>query len=165
LWLQARTPLKADFRAATAYLADRLEPGDLILFQIPYGRHSFEYYLSRQSSVPPGPGASRSPYRVFLPWISGGGSTHGAYPADQAYRAYRAYRWAEGLYTNGGMEPGEVDRRMAEITGGSRIVWLVATETELWDERGLVQGWLDTHASLVDEVQFVRVAVRRYQLW
>jgi mannosyltransferase len=147
VWLQARTPLKADFRAATRYVADRLVPGDLILFQIPYGRHSFDYYGQQAGHAADG-GAGE--YQIFLPSIAGG---KGA-----------PIRWAEGLYTNAGMDPDEAARRMAEITAGSPVVWLVATEVPLWDERGLVQGWLNDHGHVTDEAHFVRVDVYRYRL-
>jgi hypothetical protein len=146
LWLQATTPLKADFRTATAYLTSHRSHDDLILFQIPYGRHSYEYYARQRPATPRRGGA----YRAFLPSVAGSGGP--------------SYRWAEGLYTNGGMEPGEVDRRMSEITDGSQVVWLAATEVEMWDERNLVQGWLDEHATLTEEVEFVRVTVYRYEL-
>ena len=146
LWTQASTPLKTDFRAATQYLAARLAPDDLLLFQIPYGHYSFEYYYrQRASNSPAGEG-----YRLFLPQVVGGGG--------------QPYRWAEGLYTNSGMTPDEVDQHMAALTSGQQAVWLVATEVSLWDERGLVQAWLDAHASRVAEAQFVRVAVYRYEL-
>jgi hypothetical protein len=147
VWLQARTPLKADFRAATGYLRRRLAADDLILFQIPHGRYSFDYYY-RSGSASPSP--LEGPYRVLLPSVVSG---------DRG-----AYRWAAGLYTNGGMEVGEVDQRMAEITAGSEVVWLVATEVPLWDERGLVQAWLGDHALRMEEVSFVRVTVHRYVL-
>lgn len=143
LWRQAHTPLKADFRAATAYLSSRWSHDDLLLFQIPYGRYSFEYYFHPWPVSRPIGGK----YRVFLPLAAGGGEL---------------YRWADGLYTNAGMSPAEVDRRMAQITAGSRTVWLVATEVPLWDERGLVQAWLDEHAALTDKAEFVRVTVCRY---
>jgi mannosyltransferase len=146
LWQQATTPLKADFRAATAYLTSHKSHDDLILFQIPYGRYSYEYYARQRSATPLKGGA----YRIFLPAVGGSGGA--------------SVRWAEGLYTNGGMGPREVDRRMSEITAGSQVVWLVATEVEMWDERNLVQGWLEEHATLTDEVEFVRVTVYRYQL-
>jgi hypothetical protein len=145
LWQQATTPLKADFRAATAYLTSHESHDDLILFQIPYGRYSYEYYARQRPGTP----SKRGAYRIFLPSVGGGGGV--------------SYRWAEGLYTNGGMGPGEVDRRMSEITAGSQVVWLVATEVEMWDERNLVQGWLDEHATLTEEAEFVRVTVYRYQ--
>ena len=74
LWAQATSPIKSDFRAAAAYVAsydDQAEPAerpppsafrafrlylplvrvgqrgfeDLIIFQIPYGQHTFDYYF------------------------------------------------------------------------------------------------------------------------
>jgi hypothetical protein len=131
LWVQARTPLKADFRSATAYVAQHLASGDLLIFQIPHGRYSFDYYFRRQEW--PKEGALQSPpsddaYRLFLPFLARG---QGA-----------AYRWADGLYTNGGLTVGEVDRRMREVTGGSRAVWLIATEVPMWMPAILCRaGW------------------------
>ncbi len=149
VWLQAREPIKTDFRAATYYLVDRMEPDDLILFQIPYGRYSFDYYRERYPERP-STQSSGGEFRAFLPLVA----RQGAEP----------YRWAEGLYTNAGMDLAEVQRRMREITEGDRVVWLVATEVGLWDKRGLVKVWLDDHAHLTSEAQFVRVAVYRYEL-
>ena len=153
LWVQARTPIKADFRSATAYVAQRLEGGDLLIFQIPHGRHSFDYYFRRQEW--PKEGVLQSPlsddaYRLFLPFLARG---QGA-----------AYRWADGLYTNAGLTAGEVDRRMRELTAGSRVVWLIATEVPMWDADNLVQGWLEEHGRLREEAHFVRVDVYRYEL-
>ncbi len=74
LWAQASRPIKSDFRAAAAYVASYDEPAqpgqrsepiafpavrlylpmvragrrafrDLIIFQIPYGQHTFDYYF------------------------------------------------------------------------------------------------------------------------
>jgi mannosyltransferase len=149
LWQQATTPIKTDFRAATRYVMDRLSPGDLILFQIPYGRYSFDYYARQERRPPPAP-MPVAAYRVFLPYISGGRGG--------------AYRWADGLYTNAGMPPEEVARRMAGLTAGSHVVWWVASEVPLWDDRGLVQAWLDGHAARTAEAHFVRVSVVRYEL-
>jgi uncharacterized membrane protein len=149
LWLQAREPIKTDFRVATSYLAGRMGPNDLILFQIPYGRHSFDYYRE-QNSERPSAQPSGGEFRVFLPLVAGEG--------------VEPYRWAEGPYTNAGMDLNELDRRMRDITDGGGVVWLVATEVALWDERDLVKAWLDDHARLTAEMQFVRVAVYRYQL-
>ena len=53
---------------------------------------------------------------------------------------------------------------MAALTAGRRVVWLVASEAPLWDERGLVQAWLDGHAQRVSEARFLRVTVYRYEL-
>ncbi len=151
LGLQAFTPLKADFRAATAYLSARLAPGDLLLFQIPYGRHSFEYYLSEEKRPAERPRQEPSSgFHAFLPLAFSG--------------AGYAYPWADGLYTNAGMTPEEAARQMAALTAGSRGIWLVASEVPLWDERGLVQAWLEEHAVLAEEAHFVRVDLYYYEL-
>lgn len=154
LWHQASSPIKADLRGATQYVTSHWQADDLVLFQIPYGRHSFDYYLRRQQGptevpdqLPLDPSARG--HRVFIPLLVRGGAA--------------GYRWAEGLYTNGGREPSEVDQRMAGLVSGSRVVWLVTTEVPLWDQRGLVQAWLGENAVLMDEVQFVRVGVYRYR--
>jgi hypothetical protein len=140
-WSQAHTAVKTDFRGATRYVLARLEPDDLVLFQIPYGRYSFDYYLAQQSAhAPAGP--------TPLPSTAPAGS----------------YRWAEGLYTNAGMAPGEAERLMAEMTAGSRVVWLIESEAPMWDQRGLVHAWLDKHARQDLQAQFTRVGVYRYVL-
>lgn len=159
LWQQASTPIKSDFRAAAAYVASHLEtraapepppPGengdyvvylpitradasgwpDLIIFQIPYGRYTFDYY----------------------------------FPIED-------YPWAEGLYTNhrtpdGGyvMSEEQAAQQMREMTEDYDTTWLVATEASMWDERNLVQRWLDEQAQRIDEAHFQRVDVYRYAL-
>jgi 4-amino-4-deoxy-L-arabinose transferase-like glycosyltransferase len=157
LFRQSQTPLKADFRSATAYVASAKAPNDLLIFQIPYGRHSFDYYLARyqervqqdkqQSADPEGRDGE---YQVFMPLVVGGTAT--------------SYRWADGLYTNHGIDQGAAFAAMERITAGSEIVWLIATEVGMWDARGLVQDWLGQNASLMDEAHFVGVSVYRYKL-
>ena len=156
LWQQATSPIKADFRAAAACVADYHtsdEPtasqvtdrdypfkcylplamrshtfDELIIFQIPYSKHAFDYY----------------------------------FPEDE-------YPWAEGLYTNHRdpdgsylMSEQEVAQLMREMTAGQGVIWLVATETAMWDERGLVQAWLEANWQRVDEEDFAQVDVYRY---
>lgn len=156
---EANTPLKADFRGATRYVTSRLVAGDVVLFQIPYGRYSFEYYALQRPGRSRQAGAHRwqtpsargqGEHRILLPLLADSGGM--------------PYRWAEGLYTNAGMDLAEVDRHMVELAGSTRVVWLVATEAGMWDERNLVQTWLDTHAVRTEEAQFVRVEVIRYEL-
>jgi 4-amino-4-deoxy-L-arabinose transferase-like glycosyltransferase len=156
---QATTPIKSDFRAAAAYVASYQAPvrsiersklegeqvfksylplavggesefDDLIIFQIPYGRHTFDYY----------------------------------FPVE-------GYLWAEGLYTNHRASDGsyrmsarKASERMEQMTKGRDVVWLVATEVSMWDERNLVQQWLDQHARRVTGAHFTRVDVYRYEL-
>jgi hypothetical protein len=162
-WQQATTDGKADYRAATAYVAaNYLASGDqapeatlpasepcpectfrvyapllgtgspeypLIVFQIPYARHSFDYY----------------------------------YPDDD-------YRWADGVYTNHRhadgtymMSEANAALAMETLTADHDVVWLFATEVWMWDERGLVKAWLDTNMQLRDEAHFKWVDVYRYE--
>jgi hypothetical protein len=128
LWRQAVIPVKSDFRAAAVYVAGRRAPGELILFQIPYGKHAFDYY----------------------------------FPDDE-------YSWAEGLYTNHRapdasylMNAEEAAHRMQEMTAEYRAVWLVSTEAAMWDDRGLVQAWLEANWGRVDEAHFLQVNVYKY---
>jgi len=43
-WVQTTHVIKSDFRSAARLVAEGYRPGDLIVFQIPYGRYTFEYY-------------------------------------------------------------------------------------------------------------------------
>jgi mannosyltransferase len=72
--------------------------------------------------------------------------------------------WAEAPYTNGGMEAEQVAQDMDEATAGHDEVWLVVSEGELWDSRGLVKGWFDEHAALLRQSSFARVELYLYSL-
>lgn len=166
IWRQALTPLKSDFRAAAAFIAhwrapsafsetssgaDEITPpsrsclyhvylpvvcngypsgaGELILFQIPYARYTFDYYFP-----------------------------------------YEQYTWAEGPYTNWRNTDGsyvasaeDASRYMAETVGSYRVVWLVLSEADMWDDRGLTQAWLEAHGRRTAEAHFTRVDVYRYE--
>ncbi|HSN76576.1 MAG TPA: glycosyltransferase family 39 protein [Anaerolineae bacterium] len=50
-WRQMHTPIKSDFRAAAAYVEARRQPGDLLLFQMPYNRIVYEYYAGPQAAT------------------------------------------------------------------------------------------------------------------
>ncbi len=125
---QAAEPVKSDFRAAAAYVAERHTPGELIIFQIPHGRYTFDYYFPQAE-----------------------------------------YAWSEGLFTNHRLPDGsyvmseqDAAQRMQEMTSAYDAVWLVATETTMWDERGLVRAWLETSRERTDEAYFMWVDVYRY---
>jgi hypothetical protein len=125
---QAIEPVKSDFRAAAAYVADRYTPGELVVFQIPHGRYTFDYYF---------------------PWDD--------------------YVWADGLYTNHRAPDGSylmseqnAGWSMQGMTEGYGSVWLIATETGMWDDRGLVQAWLEKHLQRADESTFMWVSTYRY---
>lgn len=122
LWTQVHVPIKSDFRSVAAYLGDRWEPGDLVLFQMPHARRTFQYYWRRP------------------------------------------YRWAEGPYTNYGQPPEEVARQMEGLTTGHRRVWLVLSEPEMWDRRGLTRRWLEEHGQPLERRSFARVEVVCYHM-
>ncbi len=150
---QAAVPMKTDFRAAAAYVARRGAPlpeewqpryrvylplilaaprpptRELLLFQIPHGRYTFDYY----------------------------------FPTGD-------YSWADGLYTNYRDATGAyvLDRRavasqMEGLVQGWDVIWLISSEPAMWDERGLVQGWLDENLEREDEAHFFGVDVYRYR--
>lgn len=122
LWQQQYRPLKADFRAAAAYLAARPAPPGYVMVHMPYLQHTLNYY----------------------------------YPAD--------YTLLEGLWTNDGKSPDVVDAQMTALTHNLPDLWLVVSEEEMWDSRGLTRAWLDEHARLVDQASFSRVSLYYYRL-
>jgi len=161
-WQQATTPVKSDFRAAAAYVDSYHTPDTsnepistqspskaytfkhylplvvtdqhtfdgLIIFQIPYGRYTFDYYFPEEE----------------YPWVGG---------------LYTNHRTPDGSYL---MSEQGAAYHMREMTVGYDTIWLVATEAAMWDERGLVQAWLETNARLVDEAHFTHVDVYQYLL-
>jgi mannosyltransferase len=157
LWLQATTPIKSDLRAATGYVLTHRDPSDLILFQIPYARFGFDYYVRRQPAPPARDAAGR--FVLWLPRV-----TWGTQRGSEEPGFYGGYPWAEGPYTNHGQPPDEVARQMERLTAGHRVVWLFETESALWDARGLTRAWLDEHARPTDKAHFSRVSVFRYEL-
>ncbi len=128
VWGQATQPIKADFRSAAAFVVERQQTGDLLIFQIPYIRFNFRYYSD-----------------PFDPTIG-------------------RLRGIEGPYTNDALSEAALDAIMAEGAAPAAAVWLVASETPMWDSRGLTQAWLAAHGAVTDHADFARVSVTRYQL-
>lgn len=80
------------------------------------------------------------------------------------------YLWVDGLYTNyrnpdGSyiLSPDVVNRWMTQRVGWAQAVWLVASEVEMWDERNLVQAWLEDRYTRVSEAHFTRISVYCYR--
>ncbi len=122
VWTQATVPLKSDFRAAAAYVAAHRQNSAPIMFQMPYGRYTFDYYF------------------------------HDSYTA------------LEGPWTNDGQTEAQLDAAMTSLLAGTGDVWVVFSESEQWDARGLVRSWLDRRARLVEEAHFALVDVYHYDL-
>ena len=73
-----------------------------------------------------------------------------------------AWAGVDGPYTNAGMSEAEVDAWIATRLGGAHVVWLVASEAPMWDERNLTDQWFAAHATATDRADFERVRVTRY---
>jgi uncharacterized membrane protein len=119
-------PIRPDLRGAAAYLVSNMQPGDALVFQIPYGRHSFSYYAERNGK-----------------------------PLDQT-------RILEAPFTNYGMDEAQVAGELTQVTAGARRVWLIETESTMWDERGLVRDWFDLALIPSDRQDFRGVNVGLY---
>ncbi len=70
----------------------------------------------------------------------------------------------EGPWTNDGKPEVETSQAMAQLLAGYEDVWLVASESWLWDSRDLARTWLDQHARLVESASFTLVDVYHYDL-
>jgi hypothetical protein len=55
LWQQQRQPIKADFRAAAAYLSSQPYPPSAIMVQIPYLQYTLDYYYQADYTFLEGP--------------------------------------------------------------------------------------------------------------
>lgn len=104
-------------------------------------------YLSEQPAPP-------THIMVQMPYLQ--------YTLNYYYQA--DYTLLEGLWTNDGKDEAAVDREMTALTAPLTELWLVVSEEEMWDSRRLTRAWLDEHAYLVKEANFVRVNVYHYQL-
>lgn len=54
-WRQMHVPIKSDFRAAARHVEAQRQPGDRLIFLIPYGRYPYEYYAGPQDDFADGP--------------------------------------------------------------------------------------------------------------
>jgi len=70
----------------------------------------------------------------------------------------------EGPWTNDAQARAQVDGEMARLMADHTDVWLVASESWLWDSQDLARAWLDTRAHLVDAASFALVDVYHYDL-
>ncbi len=62
---------------------------------------------------------------------------------------------------------GTLDGTGADIlrrVGNARDIWLVESESGMWDPRGLVRKWLEQNATVLEDRQFVGVRVTHFRL-
>jgi mannosyltransferase len=122
LWVQSQTLLKADFRHAAQAFAAQAQPGDLVMFVMPYAQRAFSYYYPQPIQV------------------------------------------VEAPYTNYGLSEAELDAAMRQLTQGAPRLWLVLSEADFWDTRGLIPAWCEAHARSLSSQTFPYVELRLYEL-
>jgi 4-amino-4-deoxy-L-arabinose transferase-like glycosyltransferase len=126
---QATIPYKSDFRSAAKVIAAAIQPGDVLMFQIPYAQYTFNYYY-------------KSAYTSLAgPYTNTAGNTGGYQDSEATVFA-------------------QLDQVFANRSG----VWLIASETSLWDTRNLLQRWLEAHGAPTQQHSFAQVTVTRYEL-
>jgi hypothetical protein len=74
------------------------------------------------------------------------------------------YLALEGPWTNNGLPQAQLEDMMAGISESYTDVWLVTSESWLWDSRDLTRAWLDTNAGLIESANFALVDVYHYDL-
>jgi len=137
-WQQKTLTIKYDLRGAVQYVQTQRDPNDLLILQIPHQEWSFRYY---SDDFAPNPFANSDA---------------------------RLGRWVGGPYTNYGeadeQARASVDAQMRAAIAGSEAVWVMLSEVEMWDARRLMDEWLAQNGSLVEQMDFPGVGVRRYHL-
>ncbi|MCW1969788.1 MAG: hypothetical protein KIH69_016875, partial [Anaerolineae bacterium] len=128
---QLTQPLRPNMRSAAAWVRANWQPGDALIFQMPYGRHAFAYYGLGEPS------------------------------AAHAYRKPDAHTGTvfEAPFTNFGSSPDWVALQMAGTQALSQRLWFVESEADQWDERGWVRDWLHSEMPPVLNHEFHGVSV------
>ncbi len=67
------------------------------------------------------------------------------------------YEVVEGPYTNYGLRPEEVDTYFRLGLSGHPRAWLMLSEAEMWDTRGLTLRWFREHTLVLQEWELARV--------
>jgi uncharacterized membrane protein len=122
--------LKSDVRGAAAFVDQEYRPGDLLIFQIPHIRYTFDYYSSVDD----------------FEWLDG---------------PYTNYPTPDGDFE---MNQQQADAYLDAVTLGYERVWLIASEMEMWDQRHLLQAWLDRSGTRIAQAAYLWVDVYLYRL-
>ncbi len=140
---QIALPIRPDLRGAARFLGSQLGPRDRLVFQIPYTRYAFEYYLPR-----------------FAPQYPVDGQPQ---PDDGlATLAGLRDRIGDGPYTNPDLPDPEVEAAIQQAIGPGERIWYVEVEPRLWDERGAARAWFDARLPQFDRRDFRGVQVGLY---
>jgi uncharacterized membrane protein len=137
-WQQKSATAKYDLRGGVGYIAARRAPDALLILQIPHMEYAYRYYTGDFGARPFDGSEAR-----LGPWMGGLWTNHG-WPDDAARQ--------------------EVDRQMQTQTAGYTDVWVLRSEVEMWDQRHLMDEWLEQHGTRLEQAEFHGVQVRRYRL-
>jgi hypothetical protein len=137
-WQEKTLDFKNDLRGAITYITQRRQPDDLLILQMPHLEYAYRYYSSDKGSDPFVGSDER------LGWWAGGPMTNNELGDDEARRL--------------------VDREMREITEDATDIWIMLSEAESWDKRGLTIEWLSQNATLIDTADFHGAEVRFYRI-
>lgn len=80
------------------------------------------------------------------------------------YYLGEGYPILEGPFTNYGMSPEEAGRYFSVGTQAHQRVWLVLSEAEMWDHRGLTEAWLRQNAAILEEWELARLRLLKAEL-
>jgi 4-amino-4-deoxy-L-arabinose transferase-like glycosyltransferase len=137
-WQQKSEDTKYDLRAGVNYLAERRTPDSLLILQIPHMEWPYRYYTSDFG------------------------------PRPFAESEARLSPWTGGLWTNQGwpddVARADVDRQMRAQTAGYQDVWVLRSEVEMWDQRHLMDEWLNEHGEVVEQADFHGMQIRHYRM-
>lgn len=135
-WQQKTTILKFDLRAAVHLVSQERAEGALLILQIPHTQWAYRYYSGKQDTDP----------------FAGSDG--------------RLAHWEGGLWTNTGTSDvdarNQVARTMKEITTNANDIWVILSEPAMWDNRRLMDKWLDDNLQRVETNDFYGVQVRHY---
>jgi 4-amino-4-deoxy-L-arabinose transferase-like glycosyltransferase len=144
LYTQTVIPIRPDMRGAANYLAHQMQADDRFMFQIPYTRFAFEYYLPRV--------APNLPVESTPDPSDGLGTLQNLRP-----------RLIDGPYTNAGATPQDVNVSLFPLMVRWQRIWFIEAESGMWDSRSLARAWFDEHTHLVSRQLFHGVTVSLYE--
>ena len=105
---QATTPFKSDFRSAAQAIGRAIQPGDLVVFQIPHVQHTFDYYF-------------RQPYQSLGgPYTNFPGSVNGYQSSDETVLAQ--------------IQPMFADQRAVWLVSSEAAMWDARNLLQRWLE-------------------------------
>ena len=70
----------------------------------------------------------------------------------------------DGIATDERTMSEAVDAAMRDRLAGYHVIWLVLSEPEMWDRRGMTVAWLDAHGTPQMRVDLARVSVVQYRI-